>query len=109
MGDLSVTGSRIGAGFNTPAAKSNRETKAQETVAGPPAKNTGQPAQRPAAPEPPINSRLSIERDESSGRYVFRSIDPDTGNVLAQYPTEKMLSLFAHVRKITGLTVDKDV
>lgn len=53
-----------------------------------------------------VNSRLSIERDESSNRYVFKSINRDTGEVIRQYPTEQMLSQIARVRQIAGLTVD---
>ncbi|MGK2873206.1 MAG: flagellar protein FlaG [Alphaproteobacteria bacterium] len=54
----------------------------------------------------PRNTRLSIERDEATDRYVFRSVDENTGEVIRQYPTDEMLTQIARVRQIVGLTVD---
>ncbi len=55
----------------------------------------------------PPNTHLSIEHDAATNRYVFKSVDENTGEVIRQYPTEQMLTQIAHVRRITGLTVDK--
>lgn len=52
------------------------------------------------------NTTLTIERDEATDRYVFRTVDKSTGEVIRQYPTEQMLSLFARARRLTGLTID---
>lgn len=52
------------------------------------------------------NTSLVIERDEATDHYVFRTVDKSTGNVIRQYPTEQMLSLFARARRLTGLTID---
>lgn len=54
----------------------------------------------------PKNTRLSIERDEATDHYVFRSVDENTGEVIRQYPTDEMLNQIARIRQITGLTVD---
>lgn len=54
----------------------------------------------------PKNTRLSIEHDKATNRYVFKSVDENTGEVLRQYPTEQMLAQIARVRQIAGLTVD---
>ena len=43
------------------------------------------------------NSRLSIERHEASGRYVYRSVDKTSGEVLSQWPVEGFLS---HLEKV---------
>ncbi|MFZ5834361.1 MAG: flagellar protein FlaG [Pseudomonadota bacterium] len=53
-------------------------------------------------------TRLSIELDKATNRYIFKTVDPETGEVIRQYPTELMLSQIARVRRITGLTVDQD-
>lgn len=106
MSDLSVTGSRFGAGTNIPGAKTLKDPEVRDTrVKAPSVARTSVPA---ATSYTPVNSRLSIERDEATGHYVFKSIDPNTGDVLQQYPTEKMLSVLAQVRDVTGLTVDKN-
>ncbi len=56
----------------------------------------------------PDNTRLSIVHDEATGRYVFKSINQETGEVIRQYPTEDMLSQIARMRQVAGLTVDTD-
>ena len=43
------------------------------------------------------NSRLSIERHEASGRYIYRSIDKTSGEVISQWPVEGFLS---HLEKV---------
>lgn len=50
----------------------------------------------------PEITRLAIERDEASSRYVFRTIDQITGEVVRQYPTEKMLLNIAQVHLAIG-------
>lgn len=54
----------------------------------------------------PPNSRLAIERDEATSRYVFKSVDQATGEVIQQYPTESMLAQISSVRRIIGLAVN---
>lgn len=94
-----------------------RLARGQELAAAP---EPAAPEREPAAPErvepspaqvlatlTPKNTRLSIERDEATDRFVFKSLDAETGEVIRQYPTKEMLTLIARVRQITGLTVDK--
>ncbi len=109
MSDLTVTGYRIGAAAVTaPSAKNQTNDQV-------PVKATPVPAQKsepvePKSAEIPLddNTRLSIQLDKASGHYVFRSIDPQTGEVVAQYPTREILAQIAHFRSLTGLTVDED-
>ena len=54
------------------------------------------------------NERLSISRDESTGTFVYRSIDKATGDVLRQWPAESMLQFKAYLRQ-EGLAVDHKV
>lgn len=109
MSDLSVTGNRVGAGVILPSAKNQTEIQVPANPSPVPALKNEPLAEN--AVEPPLNknTRLSIQLDDETGRYVFRSIDANTGDVLMQYPTKEMLSQIAQVRKITGLTVDKGI
>lgn len=96
--------SGIGASTGTPP----RPVRSQLPVSAPDAPDAiveQTPAKILAALTPP-STRLSIVHDEATGRYVFKSIDEKTGEVVRQYPTEDMLSQIARVREITGLTVD---
>ena len=43
------------------------------------------------------NSRLSIEQHDASGRYIYRSVDKVSGEVLFQWPAENFLS---HLEKV---------
>ena len=43
------------------------------------------------------NSRLSIEQHDASGRYIYRSIDKVSGEVLSQWPVEGFLN---HLEKV---------
>jgi uncharacterized FlaG/YvyC family protein len=43
------------------------------------------------------NARLSIEHDKSTGRFIYRSIDEETGDVIAQWPDEQFLSQLEHI------------
>jgi flagellar protein FlaG len=52
---------------------------------------------------------LQIEQDKTSGTFIYRSIDPDTGEVLSQWPSEKMLELRDYLTQMEGVLVDKTV
>lgn len=54
------------------------------------------------------NTRLRINVDEGSGTYVYQSINPDTGEVINQYPAEDVLRQLALYRQDAGgLVVDE--
>jgi len=57
----------------------------------------------------PPNSKLQIEQDKSSGTFIYRSIDPDTGEVISQWPSEKLLELRDFLTHMEGVLVDKTV
>lgn len=105
MISLSIT--VAGAGIREPArnARSQADLQAPESPAVVIAKPETIVKDRPAAAPP--SRRLSVELDTETSRYIFKSIDPDTGSVVRQYPTEQMLSLFTRVRRITGQALDK--
>lgn len=90
--------------FQTQASES--PAPAVPAPADPPAQPIVQSSVPSLAVITPPNTRLSIERDEATDRYVFRSVDENTGEVIRQYPTDEMLTQIARVRQIVGLTVD---
>lgn len=54
------------------------------------------------------NTRLRINVDEASGAYVYQGINPDTGEVVSQYPAEDVLrQLSLHRQDTGGLVVDE--
>ena len=57
----------------------------------------------------PTNSRLQIVQDKETGEYVYRSIDPSTGEVIKQWPPEQLLALREDLKEMEGLLVDKQV
>lgn len=103
MSELSVTG--IGVSIGAPPRNAQSQTKVE--VPRPVVPATSERPDVPARDAPAAsNIRLSIVHDEATDRYVFKSVDTDTGEVIRQYPTEPMLRQIARVREITGLTVD---
>ena len=57
----------------------------------------------------PPNSKLQIEQDKTSGTFIYRSIDSDTGEVLSQWPSEKLLELRDYLAQMDGVLLDKTV
>lgn len=57
----------------------------------------------------PTNSKLQIEQDKITGTFIYRAIDPDTGEVISQWPSEKMLELRDFLAQMEGVLVDKTV
>ena len=57
----------------------------------------------------PPNSKLQIVQDKITGTFIYRSLDPDTGEVITQWPSEKMLELRDYLKEMEGVLVDKTV
>lgn len=55
------------------------------------------------------SGRLVIERDDDTGRYVQKVLDPDSGEVLKQWPEEQFLELAKSMGEAYGLLVDREV
>lgn len=53
------------------------------------------------------NTSLSIELDELSGRFIYQSIDNESGEVVRQFPPEELLRLLSIVRDAEGIAVDE--
>ncbi len=58
--------------------------------------------------ELPRNTRLRIELDEEEGRFIYQSIDRETGEVVSQFPPEEIIDLLRQFRSPTGIAVDDE-
>jgi len=54
------------------------------------------------------NSSLRIEQDENTGRFIYQSVDNDSGEVLRQFPTEQILEFLSFFRDPEGIAVDDE-
>jgi len=52
-------------------------------------------------------SRLLIDREERAGRFIYRILNPDTGETLRQWPPEGYLDLIAYLRDGQGGLLDR--
>jgi len=57
----------------------------------------------------PTNSKLQIEQDKTTGAFIYRSVDPNTGEVIQQWPSEKLLELRGFLKEMEGVLLDKQV
>ena len=57
----------------------------------------------------PSNSKLQIEQDKETGTFIYRSVDPETGEILRQWPSEQLLKLREHLAEMQGMLFDKEV
>jgi uncharacterized FlaG/YvyC family protein len=57
----------------------------------------------------PANSKLQIEQDKTSGTFIYRSINPETGEVITQWPSEKLLELRDYLKDMEGVLVNTKV
>ncbi len=52
-------------------------------------------------------TRLSIDKDQATGAFIYRAIDRETGDVVHQYPDEDMLAVIRFMREYDGMMVDQ--
>jgi len=57
----------------------------------------------------PTNSKLQISQDKETGTFIYRSVDPNTGQVIKQWPSEQLLKLRESLHEMEGMLVDKHV
>ena len=53
--------------------------------------------------------RLSISFEKSIGRFVYRGVDRETGEVVREYPQEEVIERIAHLREIAGIAIDRSL
>ena len=57
----------------------------------------------------PSNSKLRIDHDKETGTYIYRAVDPETGQVISQYPPEQMIKLRDYLAEMAGMLFDKKI
>lgn len=55
----------------------------------------------------PVETRLSIEQDKDSGRFVYRIISRETGEVLRQFPGEDVLRIARNLARGVGRVINE--
>ncbi len=55
------------------------------------------------------NTRLQIEHDETTGLFVYKSINAESGEIVRQYPAEEILRFISFYREREGVIVDDRV
>ena len=53
--------------------------------------------------------KLSISYNEASGRFIYKGVDPETGEVVREFPAEEMLDRIAELRTMTGVSIDREL
>ena len=54
----------------------------------------------------PPNSRLQVEKDKELGTFIYRSVNPDTGEVIKQWPSEQLIAMREYLKEMSGMLVD---
>ena len=63
-------------------------------------------------PGKPPGTRLRIDLDDASGRFIYQGIDTATGDVVTQWPAEDILKFVAFNREregIEGIILDEEI
>jgi hypothetical protein len=55
------------------------------------------------------SGRLTITEDKATGDFVYRIVDPQTGEVLRQWPREEMLRMQQAINAMRGAIFDRRV
>ena len=60
-------------------------------------------------PDARPNTRLVIEEDGQTGRFIYQSFDKETGQLVSQFPPEDLMNFLRVHRETVGLVVDGEV
>lgn len=55
------------------------------------------------------NTRLRIDKDDETGRFVYYSVDDESGEVIRQFPPENILKFLSYYRGLEGLLLDDKI
>ncbi len=61
-------------------------------------------------PNKPPGTKLRIDLDDSSGKFIYQGVDINTGDVITQFPSEDILKMIAFSRErdgVEGIVVDE--
>src|SRR5689334_19447442 len=54
----------------------------------------------------PSNSKLEVEKDKELGTFIYRSVNPDTGEIIRQWPPESLLEMREYLKQMEGVLLD---
>jgi len=54
------------------------------------------------------STKLRIDKDDETGRFVYKSVDAESGEVLKQFPPETVLEIISRFRDPEGLVLDDE-
>lgn len=54
------------------------------------------------------STTLRIDQDDDTGRFIYKSIDSESGEVVRQFPPETILQIISKFREPEGLVVDDE-
>ena len=54
-----------------------------------------------------LNNTVQLSLDSQSGKAIVRVVDPETGQVVRQIPTEEVLELRRAFDRLAGLLIDR--
>ena len=52
------------------------------------------------------STKLRIDQDEDTGRFIYKSVDSESGEVVGQFPPESILEIITRFRDPEGLVLD---
>lgn len=55
-----------------------------------------------------LNTRLSFEVDENTGKNIIRVIDSESGEVIRQIPPQEMLDIVSKLKSVIGVLFDRE-
>ncbi|MEO0411750.1 MAG: flagellar protein FlaG [Pseudomonadota bacterium] len=53
-----------------------------------------------------VNLRIEVEKHEASGRFVYKAVNKDSGQVERQFPSEDMLKIMSSIEGRDGKILD---
>ena len=56
-----------------------------------------------------VVTSMQISKDDDTGRFVYKSVDVETGEVVRQFPPEEVLNFISRFREAAGLLIDGEV
>lgn len=55
------------------------------------------------------NTRLRIDKDDETGKFIYYNIDNESGEVIRRFPPESILKYLEQVRSPEGLVLDDEI
>ena len=56
-----------------------------------------------------LNSKVQLSIEPQSGEPIVRVVDPESGQIIRQIPTEELLELRRVLDRVAGLLIDRTV